>query len=160
MMQDAKCFVWSNASSSDYAEKITILNLDTAKKLEVTAKSKQSIVVLGTIDANVVYGFVKNKDIYENSSGELVQPAYKLVISDCNGNIQREYQNKGIYVISATVDDNVIRLKRVRKSGNGFKATNSDSILNQKKKTATTIRVTKRVTNQSLTEKYICMSSG
>ena len=38
MMQDAKCFVWSNASSSDYAEKITILNLDTAKKLEVTAK--------------------------------------------------------------------------------------------------------------------------
>lgn len=160
MMQDAKCFVWSNASSSDYAEKITILNLDTAKKLEVTAKSKQSIVVLGTIDANVVYGFVKNKDIYENSSGELVQPAYKLVISDCNGNIQREYQNKGIYVISATVDDNVIRLKRVRKSGNGFKATNSDSILNQKKKTATTIRVTKRVTNQSLTEKYICMPSG
>lgn len=157
MMQDAKCFVWSNASSSDYAQKITILNLDTAKKLEVTAKSDQSIVVLGTIDANVVYGFVKNKDIYESKSGELIQPAYKLVISDCNGNILRDYQNKGIYVTSATVDDNVIRLKRVRRTGNQFKPTNSDSILNQKKKTETTIHVAKKVTKQSLTEKYICM---
>lgn len=160
MMQEAKCFVWSNASRSDYSQKITILNLDTAKKLEVTAKSDQSIVVLGTIDANVVYGFVRNKDIYENSNGEIVQPAYKLVISDCNGNIIRDYQNKGIYVTSATVDDNVIRLKRVRKSGNQFKQTNSDSILNQKKKLETTIHVIKRITKQSLTEKYICMPSG
>ena len=57
---------------------------------------------------NVVYGFVKNKDIYEGSNGETTQPAYKLVISDCNGNIMREYKNKNIYVISATVENNVI----------------------------------------------------
>ena len=160
MMKDAKCFVWSNASSSDYPQKITILNLDTANKLEVNAKENQSIVVLGTIDANVVYGFVKNKDIYEDSHGQTIHPAYKLVISDCNGNIIRDYQNKGIYVISAKVEDNVIRLKRVRKSGNKFKETNSDSILNQKKNNDSVIRVISRVTKQSLTEKYICMPNG
>ena len=41
MMEDAKCFVWSNASKSDYSQKITILNLDTANKLEVTAPENQ-----------------------------------------------------------------------------------------------------------------------
>ena len=137
-----------------------ILNLDTANKLEVTAPENQSIVVLGTIDANVVYGFVKNKDIYEGSNGETTQPAYKLVISDCNGNIMREYKNKNIYVISATVENNVITLKRVRKTGNGFKPTNPDSILNQKKATKKTVHVASRITKQSLAEKYICLPSG
>ncbi len=160
MMEDAKCFVWSNASKSDYSQKITILNLDTANKLEVTAPENQSIVVLGTIDANVVYGFVKNKDIYEGSNGETIQPAYKLVISDCNGNIMREYKNKNIYVISATVENNVITLKRVRKTGNAFKPTNPDSILNQKKATKKTVHVASRITKQSLAEKYICLPSG
>ena len=83
------------------------------------------------------------------------------LLQTCNIRLQRqytrEYQNKGIYVISATVDDNVIRLKRVRKSGNGFKATNSDSILNQKKKTATTIRVQKELqTNRLPKNIYAC----
>lgn len=159
MMEEAKCFVWSDASKSDNPHKITILNLDTSNKLEVSAKENQSIVVLGTIDANVVYGFVKNKDIYENSSGKTIRPAYKLVISDRNGNIIREYKNKGIYVTSASVKDNVIRLKRVKKSGNGFKETNDDSILNQKKRTEKTIHISSRITSLSLTEKYICLPS-
>ena len=160
MLEKAKCFVWSDASDSKYSGNITILNLDTAKSLVVSSKKKQSIVVLGTIDSNVVYGFVRNKDIYESTNGEIVKPAYKLVISDCNGNILREYKNKNIYVTNATVDDNVIRLKRVKKVNGKFKPAPNDDIMNQKSNKKPSINITTRITDKALTEKYISLPAG
>lgn len=160
MLKKAKCFVWSDASKKDYAGNITILNLDTSEKLVVSSKKKQSIVVLGTIDSNIVYGYVRNKDIYENTSGEIIKPAYKLIISDCNGKILREYKNKNIYVTSATVDDNVIRLNRVKKVNGKFKETTDDNIMNQKSNKTASIRITTRVTEKALTEKYISLPAG
>lgn len=158
MLEQAKCFVWSDASNSKYAGNITILNLDNSKKLVVSSKKKQSIAVLGTIDSNVVYGYVRNKDIYEATNGEIVKPAYKLVISDCNGNILREYKN--IYVTGATVDDNVIRLKRVKKVNGSFKPAPNDDIMNQKSNKKPSINITTRVTDKALTEKYISLPAG
>lgn len=155
MLKEAKCFVWSNAAGSAHANSITILNLDTANSLVVSSKKKQSIVVLGTIDSNIVYGYVKNKDIYESTGGEVVRPAYKLVISDCDGNILREYKNKNIYVTGATVDGNVIRLKRVKKVNGKFKSASNDDIMNQQTSKKPSINITTRVTEKALTEKYI-----
>lgn len=160
MLEKAKCFVWSDASKSKYADNITILNLDTSESLVVSSKKSQSIIVLGTIDSNVVYGYVKNSDIYESTSGEIIRPAYKLIISDCNGNILREYKNKNIYVTSATVDDNVIRLKRVKKVNGTFKPTTNDDIMNQKNTKKASINITTRVTEKALTEKYISLPAG
>ena len=155
MLKEAKCFVWSNTDGSKHANSITILNLDTAKSLVVSSKKKQSIVVLGTIDSNIVYGYVRNKDIYESTSGKMIRPAYKLVISDCDGNILREYKNKNIYVTGATVDDNVIRLTRVKKVNNKFKSTANDDIMNQRTNKKPSINITTRITEKALTEKYI-----
>lgn len=160
MLKEAKCFIWSDASSSGHADNITILNLDTSESLVVSSKKKQSIVVLGTIDSNVVYGYVRNKDIHESTSGEIIKPAYKLVISDCNGKILREYKNKNIYVTSATVDNNVIRLQRVKKSDGKFKPAANDDIMNQKSNKKPSINITTRITEKALTEKYISLPAG
>ncbi|MFG6394130.1 MAG: hypothetical protein K1W24_08150 [Lachnospiraceae bacterium] len=160
MLEKARCFVWSDASSSKYARNITILNLDTSKSLVVHAKKKQSIIVLGAIDSNIVYGYVRNKDIYEATNGEIVKPAYKLVISDCNGDILREYKNKDIYVTGATVDDNVIRLKRAKKVNGRFKPASNDDIISQKSNKKPSISITTRVTDKALTEKYISLPAG
>lgn len=155
MLKEAKCFVWSNTEGSKHANSITILNLDTAKSLVVSSKKKQSIIVLGTIDSNIVYGYVRNKDIYESTGGKVVRPAYKLIISDCDGNVLREYKNKNIYVTGATVDDNVIRLTRVKKVNGKFKSTANDDIMNQRTSKKPSINITTRVTEKALTEKYI-----
>ncbi len=160
MLEEAKCFVWSDASKSNNASSITILNLETSESLRVSSKKNQSIVVLGTIDANIVYGYVKNGDIYEDESGEIIRPAYKLTISDCDGNILREYRNKNIYVTKAVVDDNVIRLKRAKKVGKRFVPIAGDDIMNQKNMAAKSINITMRVTEKALTEKYISLPAG
>ena len=160
MLKEAKCFVWSNLNKNGQADNITILDLDTSKRLTVSSPKNQSIVVLGTIDANLVYGFVKNKDIYESTTGGVVRPAYKLIISDCKGNVLREYKAKNRFVVNATVEDNVIQLKRVQKRNGKFVKTKGDTIMNQKDNKIQSFDLTTRVTQKMLTEKYISLPAG
>lgn len=160
MLKEAKCFVWSNTNKNGKTKTITILDLDNSKELTVNAPSGQSIVVLGTIDANLVYGFVKNKDIHESTTGDLVQPAYKLIISDCQGNILREYKAKNRYVISAEVEDNVIHLNRMQKKNGKFTEAKNDTIMNQKNTSAHSFELTTRITQRMLTENYISLPAG
>lgn len=160
MLEEAHSFVWSNASISGNATKLTILDLNSSKEITVQAPKGQSLITLGTIDSNIVYGYVRDKDIHESTTGDIIRPSYKLVISDCEGNILREYQNKGIYVTSAVVDGNVIRLKRLKRSSGTWKKTSDDSIMNQKNTSVESISLTTRVTNTALTEKYISLPAG
>ena len=160
MLKEAKCFVWSNTNKNGKTRTITILDLDHSKELTVKAPTNQSIVVLGSIDANLVYGFVKNNDIHESTTGDIVNPAYKLIISDCQGNILRQYKAKNRYVISAVVEDNVIHLKRMQKQNGRFVDAKEDTIMNQKNTSAQSFDLTTRITQRMLTEKYISLPAG
>lgn len=160
MLSDAKCFVWSNQGKNSQPESITILNLDTNKTIIVNAPKNQSIQVMGTIDSNIVYGFVKNKDIYESSGGTIIKPCYQLHIADCEGTIVRTYEIPNRYVIGAVVDDNVITLHRVKKSNGSFHKTTDDTIMNQKNTETKSVKMTTRITNDFLTEKYLALPAG
>ncbi|MCD7826322.1 MAG: hypothetical protein LUH14_10245 [Clostridiaceae bacterium] len=160
MLKDAKCFIWSNIAKNNQADSINILNLDTSKTTQVSCPSKQSIVVLGTIDSNIVYGYVKNKDIYESTTGEVITPAYRLIIADCEGNILRKYSAKNRYVIGAAVEDNVIHLKRVKKQNGKFVSASDDTIMNQKDTSGQSVGISTRVTQKTLTEKYLSLPAG
>ena len=160
MLEAAKCFVWSTTDKNGFVNQITILDLNTSKELTIQSPDNESVVVLGTIDANIVYGFVRNSDIYEDSTGDVVKPAYILKISDCKGNILRDYQSTNRYVESASVDGNVIHLKRSKKVNGHFRSATSDTIMNQMAEEKTSIGLTTRLTNKMLTEKYISLPAG
>ncbi len=160
MMESAKCFVWSNATSKKPASYITILDLNSEKEITVKSNKNESIRVLGTIDSNIVYGFVKNKDIYESTDGEQIMPVYKMVIADCLSKVLKVYKKKNIYITKSSVDDNVIHLKRVRKIGSRFKRISDDDVMNQKNTTVKSVDLTSRVMDKTLTEKYISLPSG
>ena len=164
MLRGANCFIWSNAAKkgtdTGIADSITILDLDTSKRLEVSAPEGQGIIVLGTIDANIVYGFVKTSDIYESKTGEIVTPAYKLMISNCKGEILREYHSSGQYVTGAAVNDNVIRLSRVKRVNGNFRESTEDTIMNQKTVETKSVKLTTRVTQKALTEYYLALPAG
>lgn len=82
------------------------------------------------------------------------------MISDCKGEILREYQVKNRYVVGATVDDNVIRLKRVQKKNGTFSQISDDTIMNQKNTKTKSVRLTTRVTDKLLTENYLSLPAG
>lgn len=160
MLKDAKSFVWSNLGENGQADSITILDLDTSKTLTVDSPASESIIVLGTIDSNIIYGYVRNKDIYESSIGDIITPAYKLVIANCKGEILREYQVNNRYVTGAFVEDNIIHLKRVQKKNGRFVKVSDDTIMNQKNTKTKSVRLTTRVTDKFLTENYLSLPAG
>lgn len=159
MLESARCFVWTNAKKDKLASSITILDLESEKEINVSAKRNQSIKVLGTIDSNIVYGFVRNSDIYESTDGEETLPVYKMIIADCQGGILKTYQTKNIYIVKTTVDEDIIRLKRVKKSNGTFKKISDDSIQHQKN-SVKSFDLTSRVTEKTRIEKYISMPAG
>ncbi len=160
MLEKAKCFVWSNATSQKPATRITILDLETEQSRTVSAKKNQSIKVLGAIDSSVVYGFVRNSDIYNSQEGERISPVYKLIIADSHGDILKEYETKNVYIIKTVVDKDIIQLKRVRKIGQNFKKISDDSIQHQQDNKAKSFDLASRVTDKMLTEKYISLPAG
>lgn len=160
MLKDAKSFVWSNLGENGQADSITILDLDTSKTLTVDSPASESIIVLGTIDSNIVYGYVRNKDVYESSIGDIITPAYKLVIANCKGEILREYRVNNRYVTGAFVEDNVIHLKRVQKKNGRFVKVSDDTIMNQKSTKTKSVRLTTRITDKFLTENYLSLPAG
>ncbi len=160
MLENAKCFVWSNATKNKPASSITILDLESENTIKVNAKPHQSIKVLGTIESNIVYGFVRNSDIYQSTGGEQIAPVYKMIIADCQGNILKKYQSKNVYITKAKVDDNIIRLKRAKKSNGIFCKISDDSIQHQKNTNVKSFDLSSRVTDRMLTEKYLRLPSG
>lgn len=160
MLENARCFVWSNAKKDKPASNITILDLESEKEISVSAQKNQSIKVLGTIDSNIVYGFVRNSDIYESTDGEQIYPVYKMIIADCQGGILKTYQSKNVYIIRANVDEDIIRLKRVKKSNGTFKKMSDDSIQHQKNDFVKSFYLTTRETEKTRTEKYISLPAG
>lgn len=160
MMEKAKCFVWSNATKKEAATSITILDLDSEKEITVSAKANQTIRVLGAIDSNIVYGFIRTSDIYNSTEGETISPVYKMVIADSQGQVLKKYQTKNIYITDTKVEDDIIRLKRVKKTGNRFRRISDDSIQHQKDTTAKSFDLTFRNTDKMLIEKYISLPAG
>ncbi len=160
MLESAKSFVFTNSTSNSYADKITILNLNTGNSLDISADSGDMLRVLGTINSNIIYGYVHTDDIYESSTGDMVMPVYKLIISNCNGKILKAYSPKNIYITKVTTNDNIIHMKRVKKVSNSFKKISDDSMMNQRDTSVKTFSLTTRVTKKMLTEKYISLPSG
>lgn len=155
-MESANCYVWSSSLSSGYGESITLYNLETAEKQVIYRPDSDTYIrLLGVIEGNVVYGFVRKDDIVQNKDGTRVIPCYELYIADMKGEIKRKFTKSQRYVQNISANGNVINIKLCRKSGGQFVKAGEDSILGPSESKAVKFRYVSRVTSKSLTEWYI-----
>ncbi|QHQ60072.1 hypothetical protein Ana3638_04155 [Anaerocolumna sedimenticola] len=152
---------WQNNSNPKKSTEIIILDLESGTKQKITASAGDNINLLGKIDNNFIYGFVKHNSISEQIDGSLLVPMYKINIADSKSQILKEYSKNGYYVSGITVNGNVITLERVKKKGtNKFESCEPDNILNTITSKVEAIGLTSRVTQKTLTEFYISLPSG
>lgn len=164
MVEEGHYIAWQNSSNTKKAKKITILDLETEKTKEIKAPDGKNIRIIGSIDTNIVYGFVKTEDIKEEANGATVAPMYCLEIADKEGKVLKKYKEKNVYITDAKVEDNVIKLERARKQSTGtgfsYQKIKGDSILNRVEEETAIIKVNKRVTDLAMTEYYIALPAG
>lgn len=162
IMKNSHCFVWSDSFENGYGESLTVFDLETEEKVVIPKSAEgEYIRLLGVINDNVIYGYVKKKDITSTAAGEPLIPCYKIVIAEKTGEVRRTYGGNNKYVTNIEVDGNVMTLSRVKRIGNKkFRHISDDSILNQTEEKSSAYVLKSRVTSGTLTEWYISFPSS
>lgn len=149
---------WTDNSESGKATSIILLDLETGVKSYIKAEEGQSVRIFGKIDENLIYGYVRDSDLSIDTDGTVLAPAYKVSIVNKGLEELKSYSMKKYYTVAVTVKENVIQLKRVKKSASSetkYALAESDYILNKSESNTSTIEVTTRVTDKMLTEIYL-----
>ncbi|MBQ4464214.1 MAG: hypothetical protein II915_07355 [Eubacterium sp.] len=155
-MENSHCYVWSSSLSKGYGDSITIYNLENDDhQLIVTPDDDTYVRLFGTIESNVVYGYVKKDQIEKQSDGTMMIPAYQLLIADIYGKVVKTYENENYFIRDAVGSGNVVNIKLCQKTPDGYKNMGEDSILNRSAIKAPKFSYTSRLTQKSLTEWYI-----
>lgn len=159
-VEGAGLLAWQGNSNDAKSKEILLMDLESKSKISLDAKEGERIILIGTIDDNIVYGQVKDKDLSEDSAGTKVTPMYKVSIVDKTGKELKVYQEKNIYVTNAEIIDDVIQMERVKKQNGKFVDIKGDSIQNKNGKVTPAMGVNKRVTQLNLTEYYLYLRQG
>jgi len=157
VIPETNSYVWEEADDTNLARCLRILNMDTGTCIDVEAPEKKYVKLIGVIGSNVVYGIGKYKDIGLATEGERILALQNVRILDSNGNVVKKYRKKGYYVVDATVEGNVVYLKRCKKNNKGYVKTSGDNIINRVVAEDKQIKLVPRVTNKALTEWYISL---
>ena len=153
---------WTDNSELGKASSIILLDLETGVKSYIKAKEGQSVRIFGKIDENLIIGYVKDSDLSTDTDGTILAPAYKVSIVSKEQEELKSYSVKKYYTVGTTVKDNVIELKRVKKTASSeanYVLAESDFILNRSEVNTSKIEITTRVTDKMLTELYLTIPS-
>ncbi len=156
-MEKVNCYVWSSNLKSGYGESITVYNLETDERQVIYQPDEKTYVrLLGVIEGNFLYGYVKKSAITQNKDGSRVVPCYELYIADVEGKVVKKFNWKNEFVQSIQSNGNVVNVTLCKKDAGGkYEKSREDSISNQAQTTAEKFKYGSRVTSRSLTEWYI-----
>ena len=151
---------WQDARSDLEARSVHVMDLRTGDERSIEASAGENIRLLGRINNNIIYAFAKASDTAILANGSRQLPAYRLCIADSVGNLLKDYREEGFYIDSIVVNerDNLITLNRVaRKAGDrtAYEPVIEDTIMNRYIDNVKPVRVTRRVTERTLTEYYV-----
>lgn len=151
---------WQDTSDDEKATRILLYDLETGEETDIKAPKGNQIRLLGKIDENLIYGYVRREDSYVHPDGKKVVPVYRVLISNKMGEVLKTYEQKGIFITEVETEENIVTLKRVKPFEHGYASVADDFILNQNKEETTLFHITTRVTDLMLTEYYISMPEG
>lgn len=127
--------VWQDGEDIYHSRKLNLRNLNTGLQQEIKVSGSEAIRPLGFIGEDIIYGVAREEDIFQESSGRIFFPMYKVCICDSQGELLKEYQQDDIYVTDCAIDSNQITLTRVRRQENGsYTDTTADQIMNSVEK--------------------------
>lgn len=126
--EDSSMIAWEERDDEGRAQKVQVYYLDSGVKTEIAAPEGEYIRVLGFMERDVVYGFVREED---SAQGGLTEgkPMYAVEIRGEDGTVQIHYEEGGIYVTGVDITAGSIRLERAVKAGDGWQQTTEDALI-------------------------------
>lgn len=129
--EDGSAIAYSLNGKPYATESIRVFNMADSSEHIIQADSGDYIKCLGYINSDFIYGVADKDDILINEDGNRTFAMHKICIMDTAYNVIKEYEEPGIYVSDASVEDMRINLTRIVKSGDGYQGTSIDQLINK-----------------------------
>ncbi|MCC6094575.1 MAG: hypothetical protein LIV24_06090, partial [Eubacterium sp.] len=121
---------WLDKDNEGGSSEATVLDLESGKKLQITAPQGEGILSCGFINSDFVYGLVKAENVITGSDGVVVCGMYQLDIEDIDGKIKKTYQKDNTYVTAVTEEQNDLALSLATLENGSFQDAGTDRIVN------------------------------
>lgn len=121
---------WVSGGDINNATQIVMLDLSGGARSIVEAAENARIRPIGFFGEDFIYGMAKKEDIFYDATEKILYPMYQLTIRDIQGNILKQYEEPGYYVVETIENENMITLERMIQQDNGtWEQTTNDQIL-------------------------------
>lgn len=154
-----KYVAWEEKEEDGLAKKLIIYHLEKEEKIEIEEKENKVLKLYGTIGEDFIYGIANVEDIITSIEGEQMIPSYKLVISNQEGKILKEYEKEGYIIRGIQIENNIITVNRGTLSkDNGLlsiQPVEDDNILNKMDLSKDDIKIIEKEIQEDEKEWYI-----
>ena len=114
-----RMIAWQEGESLENSQTIVLMNLNTGVQKRIEVKASETIVPIGFIEEDLIYGIVNKNDIVMDYAREAVLPMYCVKIENENEGVLMTYEQENVYILSGSVNQNQITLQRVSKAEDG-----------------------------------------
>ena len=130
---DGSLIAWKE-EGNDHS--LFFLNLADKARHTIEAPEGSSVIPLGFLQKDLIYGFAERDDSIANPLGGSIRPMYQLVIVGKGLEVLEEYKKENVYVVGCEIRRGQALLLRVRKEeteeGTVFTQIENDQIVNTK----------------------------
>lgn len=158
--EDGTRMAYQSGKRDNAANEVTVVTFSTGKKRKVECELGQSIVPLGFMDSDFVYGFTRPTDAGTTVSGENVTPMYRIEIRTSKGKVIKTYENEGVYILSTQFDGNMITLNRVAKKGDVYNTVIEEYITNNEEQEENNVSIGSYTTSLKQRQMRIVFGDG
>lgn len=147
MSESGRWFAWQTGSDMDVSQQVVVKDLDLDEEYEVEAAEGESIIPLGFVGDDFVFGRAKQSDVGETITGEKLVPMYLIEIHNAENELVKSYDAGEYYIIGAEVDEGMITLHRAVKNGGTYAGADADYITSSEEKEESNITLESYVTD-------------
>ena len=126
-----KIVVWSDSDDIYYSKSLNVRNLSSGTQNIIMAGPGETVMPLGFMEEDIIYGVAREEDIRLESSGRVFFPMYSICICSSSGELLKKYSQENVYVTECRVEGNQITLQRLRRLESGeYQEILQDHIMN------------------------------
>ena len=135
---------------------IEMIDLESGKKQNFTCNSDKRIRAVGFLSNDFIYGEASAVNVSKSSNGTINFPITKIYIVDIDGNIVKQYQKVGYYIMSTQIKGSVLEMALGKKSGTKIRKTGAkDYIRYKEEEESDAVTLTSKYTDTYWTQMYL-----
>lgn len=159
---DGQLMAYQADGSLNTATQIQVMNLKTGENYTVNADAGEAVRPLGFVNGDFIYGKIRSEDAGRSAAEEEMNPMYELVIcNEENASVASySFTDQNIYITDILIEENMVTVNRVAKSGDVYSVTGQEYITNNEERTESTVSVDSYSSDRMGKQMRIRLSDG